>query len=75
VRVKLTAITFGVVMAGIFFINGLVRVEEDGVTFGDVAAVFLASAAAGALMGLLYVPINRLLHKRGYSLHDDGDFK
>jgi hypothetical protein len=73
--VKLTAITFGVVMAGVFFFTGLSRFEEDELSFGVVSGVFLASLAAGALMGLLYVPVNRFLHKRGLSMHDDRDFE
>ena len=74
-RVKWTAMMFGCFMACTFFVINIASAADDGLTVRSWVATFLGSAAMGTLMGLLYVPINRYLHKRGLSGHDDEDFE
>jgi hypothetical protein len=76
-RVKLTALTFGCVMACTFFVIYIAAAADDdnGLTARDWLSTVLVSAGAGALMGLLYLPVQKYLHKRGLSMHDDQDFE
>jgi hypothetical protein len=75
-RVRLTAITFGVVMGLVFLTSLLEGATEDGLTIRRWIAIVMISAAGGILMAVLYLLINRhVLRKRGLSMHDDEDFE
>jgi hypothetical protein len=74
-RVKLTAMTFGVCMGLVFLTTFLDSADDDGITVREWLAIVLTSAAAGILMSVLYVLVNRFLRRHGLSLHDDEDFE
>ena len=64
------------VIAGLFLLNALGALDDDGrLGVASVIGVTLLAIAGAVLMAFLYVGVNRLLHKKGYSLHDDNDFE
>jgi drug/metabolite transporter (DMT)-like permease len=72
-RVKWTAMTFGCVLGIFMFLTRLS--EMDDLTVGSWFGSILSGLGFGVLMGLAYFYGQRLLHKHGYSGHEDGDFE
>jgi hypothetical protein len=71
-RVKLAALTFGLVVAVLTLLGGLKDGTPDAT--GWIGLILFSLAAWGAV-ALLYYYGNRLLHKHGWSLYDDDDFE
>lgn len=74
-RVKSTALFFGVLLAFYFFVTGIMDLWDDGLTPGEWLGTILFSIAAFVGATWAYYRINVFLHKRHYSLHDDEDFE
>jgi hypothetical protein len=49
--------------------------EIDDLTVASWFGAILSGLGFGVLMGVSYYYVQRLLHRHGYSMHDDSDFE